>query len=222
MTIAPPDAIMASIERAFAAPPRLDPYPHWLLDEVLPDGMAARLAGMHPPGEAIGDGGGRRENSNDRRIFLGPDMQRRNPDCGALAAALQTPHLAATLARNCGADLDGALLRIEYCRDRGGFWLEPHTDIGAKRFTFLIYLNTPPAGEQWGTDIYRDAAGSFVGSAPSHENAGVAFVPAANSWHGFAPRPISAERRSLIINYVGPEWRSTHELAFADQPIRLA
>ncbi len=216
------DAVIASITRAFASPPRLDPYRHWLLDDVLPGGMAGRLAAIELPGEAIGEGGGRRENSNDRRIFLNPTMQQRHEECATLAAALQTPRMVGMLARTCGADLDGSLLRIEYCRDRGGFWLEPHTDIGAKRLTFLIYLTTPPAGEEWGTDIYRDSAGTLVGSAPSHENAGTAFVPAADSWHGFAPRRITGERRSLIINYVGPEWRSVHELAFADRPVALA
>ena len=32
-------------------------------------------------------------------------------------------------------------LRIEYCLDTDGFWLEPHTDIGAKLFTMLVYLS---------------------------------------------------------------------------------
>lgn len=31
-----------------------------------------------------------------------------------------------------------ALPRLEYAIDEDGFWLEPHTDIGIKKFTYLI------------------------------------------------------------------------------------
>ena len=99
-----------------------------------------------------------------------------------------------------------------------GFWLEPHTDIGAKFFTMLIYLNDPPAGEDWGTDVY-ESADKHLGSAPSGRNQGLVFVPGQTSWHGFEKRPITGIRRSLIVNYVTPEWRARHELAFSDKPI---
>ena len=44
-------------------------------------------------------------------------------------------------------------MRLEYAQDTDGFWLEPHTDLGVKLFTMLIYL--PDSGEQndLGTDI---------------------------------------------------------------------
>ena len=31
--------------------------------------------------------------------------------------------------------------------------------------------------------------------------------------------PLSGIRRSLIVNYVGPEWRARHELAYPDVPV---
>jgi hypothetical protein len=170
-------------------------------------------------GAALGDGGGRRETQNDRRRFLDPALQTHDPDCAALAQALQSSGLVSTLAARCGTSLAGTLLRIEYCRDRDGFWLEPHTDIGAKHFTLLIYLNTPPEGEDWGTDFYNEA-GALAATAPSRCNAGVAFVPGANTWHGFRPHPITGTRRTLIVNYVVPAWRSVHELAFPGRPVR--
>jgi hypothetical protein len=45
------------------------------------------------------------------------------------------------------------------------------------------------------------------------------FIPANNTWQGFHKRPIQGIRRSLIVNYVGAEWRARHELAFPDQPV---
>ena len=41
-------------------------------------------------------------------------------------------------------------------------------------------------------------------------------MPASDTWHGFHKRPIAGVRRSLIVNYVKPEWRSRHELAYPD------
>ena len=36
---------------------------------------------------------------------------------------------------------------------------------------------------------------------------------------GKAERPIAGVRKSIIVNYVGPEWRSRHELAFPDEAV---
>ncbi len=72
-----------------------------------------------------------------------------------------------------------------------------------------------------GTDI-MDAAGQVLGRAPGSFNAGLIFVPGPDTWHGFTRRPIRGVRRSLIVNYVRPEWRSRHELAFPETPVRAA
>jgi hypothetical protein len=211
-------AIARSIARAFATPPRETPYRHWILGDILPDGMAAALAHLPLAGQPTGEGAGRRETHKALRVFFNPSLQAAHPLARDLAAVMQSPGIVAQLSARCATALAGTMLRIEYCRDRHGFWLEPHTDIGAKRFTFLIYLNTPPDGEDWGTDLY-DATRQHAGTAPAHENAGLAFIPAADTWHGFRPRPITGLRRTLIINYVVPDWRSTHELAFPGEPV---
>ena len=80
----------------------------------------------------------------------------------------------------------------------------------------LVYLSTEPGSEAWGTDIL-DANLNLVATAPYKRNAGLIFIPGADTWHGFHRRPINGVRRSLIINYVKPEWRSRHELAFPDR-----
>jgi hypothetical protein len=208
------DAVVA----AFQVAPQTEPYRHFLLRDVLPPPVAARLRTLPAPGAPLGACGGRRETNNAFRVFFDAAQQAHDADCGALAQALQSPRVVAALAERNQARLDGTLLRIEYCRDADGFWLEPHTDIAAKRLTFLIYLNTPPPGEAWGTDIYS-ADGTLVGTAPSRANAGLAFVPANDTWHGFARRKITGVRCTLIVNYVTPDWRSVNELAFPTSPV---
>ena len=126
--------------------------------------------------------------------------------------------MAAALAARTGTELVGSHVRVEDCQDTDGFWLEPHTDIGAKLFTMLIYLTDRPEAEAWGTDLY-DAAGRHLGSAPGGFNRGLIFIPGPDTWHGVERRPIHGVRRSLIVNYVKPEWRSRHELAWPDRPV---
>ncbi len=118
------------------------------------------------------------------------------------------------LEQHCGLDLRSSFLRIEYCQDGAGFWLEPHTDIGAK----LIYLSPEPGAEAWGTDLLDDAR-NLVATVPAAFNSAFVFVPGDDSWHGFRKRPITAIRRSVIVNYVKPEWRSRHELVDPRHPV---
>jgi hypothetical protein len=109
-------------------------------------------------------------------------------------------------------------LRIEYCQDCAGFWLSPHTDIGVKKFTMQIYLSQEPGSREWGTDLLNEQK-TLVRRAPSTFNAGMIFIPGSNTWHAFAKRPIQGVRKSILVNYVGPEWRARHELCFPDQPV---
>jgi hypothetical protein len=166
----------------------------------------------------IADTFGKRETHNSTRLFFGADQRASFPVCDKLAASLQSDTVVRALETECAAELAGSYLRIEYCLDTDGFWLEPHTDIGAKLFTMLIYLSDEPGSEQWGTDIL-DGPENLVATTPYRRNGGLIFIPAANSWHGFHKRPIHGVRRSLIVNYVKAEWRSRHELAFPDRPV---
>lgn len=77
-----------------------------------------------------------------------------------------------------GTDLCTGRLRIEYCIDTDGFWLEPHIDISVKLFTMLVYLSQDPALRDAGTDVY-DATPehNLVVSAPHAANAGLIFIP---------------------------------------------
>ncbi len=194
------------------------PYRHWLLDRVLPEDTCAAIDALPVTPPAIGDTRGKRETHNSSRLFFGAEQRALHPVCAALASALQSDAVTRRLESLCGAALAGSFLRIEYCLDTDGFWLEPHTDIGAKLFTMLVYLSEEPGSEAWGTDIL-EAPNKLVATTPHVRNGGLIFVPAADTWHGFHRRQIIGVRRSLIVNYVKPEWRSRHELAFPERPV---
>jgi hypothetical protein len=194
------------------------PYRHWLLGDVLPAEACAAVTALPFAPPAIDDTQGKRETHNSTRVFFAPGNRARFAVCDDVAEVFQSPATVRKLEAACGVMLKGSLLRIEYCQDTDGFWLEPHTDIGAKLFTMLIYLSTGPGAETLGTDIY-DAAKNHVGAAPAPYNSGLIFVPGADTWHGFERRPIRGVRKSLIVNYVKDEWRSRHELAYPDRAV---
>ena len=194
------------------------PYPHWLLEHCLPDTVVDAITSLPIAPPRIDDTQGRRETHNDSRIHFGAQHRNRYAVMDTLSRVFQSRQVLDAMQTITGAHLSGTSLRIEYCQDSDGFWLEPHTDIGVKKFTMLIYLNREPQGSDWGTDIYSDHD-THVGRAPAGVNRGLIFVPSDKTWHGFEKRPMNGVRKSLIINYVGPEWRNRHELCFPEDPI---
>ncbi len=196
------------------------PYTHWLIERCLPDRVIDAVTALPIAPARITDTLGRRETNNASRIHFGETQRSRYHVMDRLARVFQSREVTTALETVTGARLTGMSLRMEYCLDMDGFWLEPHTDIGVKKFTMLIYLNREPAALDWGTDIYADAD-TRVGRAPAGFNSGLIFVPGDKTWHGFERRPINGVRRTLIINYVGPEWRNRHELCFPESPICL-
>ena len=210
----------SAFRQSFSLADRQDaPFTHWLLSDVLPAESANAILALPfdpPPGMDLSSG--RREANNDERVYFDPANQARFPVCQATATALQAPETIAAINRLCGIDLTGTNLRIEYTMDRDGFWLEPHTDIKVKRFTMLIYLSKEDWAYDLGTDLY-DGAGTHVGAAPFIHNHGLIFIPGDDTWHGLERRPIPGIRRSLIVNYVTPDWRAREELCFPDRTV---
>lgn len=188
------------------------PFDFWLLEDPLPEADADALADLaiDPAANAVFDG--RRESNNDLRVYFTPEIQARHAVCGRIADAFKHSRVIGAIEARTGADLDACRLRIEYCQDADGFWLEPHTDILVKKFTMLIYLSDDPDLRDAGTDVY-DGDGLWAGTTPYDKNLGMIFIPGPNTWHGFRRRPIRGVRKSIIVNYVGPEWRDTWELA---------
>ena len=193
---------------------RTAPFRYWLLADALPAATVEAIAGLpfKPPGQAQFDG--RREANNSTRVYFSSENQIRFPVCREVADAFKHPLVTSTIERETGTDLSQGQLRVEYCQDVDGFWLEPHVDIPVKLFTMLVYLSGEPELKDAGTDIY-DATPQHnrVGTASYERNKGLIFIPDKDTWHGFSLRPIKGVRKSIIINYVAPGWRDTFELA---------
>jgi hypothetical protein len=216
----PTEAVKRSIEAGFAdARCHEDPYRHWLLGGVFPAAIAAELRHLPFAPPRLDGVSGKRELHNDKRHYFDAANNARFPQCGAVAEAFQSPEVVGVIRRRTGLDLTGTYVRLEYAQDVDGFWLEPHTDLGVKKFTMLIYLSDGPEQGDLGTDIYR-APGDWAKRTPFDDNSALIFVPDHNSWHGLERRPIHGVRKSVIMNYVTEDWIAREQLAFPSIPVR--
>ena len=214
--------IASSIMNAFDRAERFDaPYRHWQFDAMFPDGVVEELQSVEFPIGDLGGISGKRELHNDQRHYVDQKNMRRLPVFAALGNVFQSPMMAQKIEEFFGVNIGGTFLRIEYTQDIDGFWLEPHTDLGVKRLTILIYLSDEAGHDDLGTDIY-DADKQWNKRAPFTPNSAMAFVPGDNTYHGFAKRPINGVRKSLILNYVTTDWRDREQLAFPDATIQTA
>ena len=219
---ASPDSLQAACRESFVrslgqAERSERPYRHWILSEVLPPDLAVALDDLPVQAPDLHGVSGSREVHNNTRRYVDREAIAAYPACRALAEAFQDPRTVAAIEQITGARLGGCCLRIEYAQDTDGFWLQPHTDLGVKKFTLLYYLS-PRDCADLGTDIYADAD-TWSHRAPFEPGAALAFVPSNNTWHGFEPRPIPVVRKSLIVNYVTAEWRAREQLAYPDTPV---
>jgi len=207
----------ASIEQrqAFAAP-----YQHFLVDNLLPASVARELNELPFSAPTLDGVSGRRELHNDQRSYFDAQAMEQFPVMRPIADALQAPELTKLIATAFDAPIDDTYLRLEYAVDTDGFWLEPHTDLGVKKFTCLLYLSELPGHDELGTDIYADKD-THVGRSPFKQNSAMIFVPSDKTWHGFEKRPINGLRKSVILNYVTRDWLAREQLSFPDATVRL-
>ena len=161
---------------------------------------------------------GKRELHNPTRTYFDVENREKYAHCEACSQAFQDNRVTEAIECQFGTNLDGTYLRIEYAQDTDGFWLQPHSDLGVKNFTMLLYASKDEAHKNLGTDIY-DADKKHVTQSPFEANGALVFVPADNTFHGVEPRTIEGVRKSIIINYVTDEWRAREQLAFPDAPI---
>lgn len=190
------------------------PFDYWLLDNPLPEGCCDEIANLPFPPPEGADFSGRRETNNALRVYFTPENQAKFAVCRRLVEGFQDAGVRAAIEEATDTDLSDSHLRIEYCQDTEGFWLEPHTDILVKKFTMLVYLSDDPKLANTGTDIHEGPPDfKYVGSAPYGKNKGVLFIPGEHSWHGAGHHPIKGIRKSIIINYVTSAWREKWELA---------
>lgn len=208
-------SLLASFDNADSSD---EPYRHWFLSDLLPADSVAAIADLPFEAPDLGGVSGKREVHNATRRYFDIENRDRYPVVAAFSEAFQSNTITRAVEQTFGTKLNGTYLRIEYAQDTDGFWLEPHTDLGVKLFTCLLYLSGDPSHATLGTDIY-DADKGHVGRSPFAPNAAMVFVPSDVTYHGFEPRPISGIRKSLIVNFVSNEWRAREQLAFPDQPI---
>jgi hypothetical protein len=212
------EACRASFARSLrSAVANDEPYRHWVLRDMLPAGVATALDDLPFTAPSLDGVSGSREIHNNTRRYVDAPAIAEHAVCRSLAEAFQDPETVALIEDVTGARLDGCCLRIEYAQDTDGFWLQPHTDLGVKKFTLLYYLG-PDAQPDLGTDIYVDAK-TWSHRAPFDPGAALVFVPSDITWHGFEPRPIPVVRKSLIINYVTEAWMAREQLAYPDTPV---
>ena len=119
---------------------------------------------------------GKRELHNNTRKYFDVENRENFPVCEAIAQAFQDKRVTSHIEKVFGTDLKGTYLRIEFAQDIDGFWLEPHTDLGVKVFTMLVYLSKDPSHTDLGTDIY-DGEKRHVGRSPFTPNAAMVFIP---------------------------------------------
>ncbi len=214
--------IAAAFEAAIAARRGFErPYPHYLMDNVFPREVSDELAELPFAPPVLNGVSGKRELHNDQRSYFDAVGVARFPVMGAVAEALQSTRIVSQIHDAFDAPIDDTFLRLEYAQDVDGFWLQPHTDLGVKRFTCLIYLSDGPGHEALGTDIYERPDKHF-GVSPFKRGGAMVFVPGDNTWHGFEKRPIEGVRRSVILNYVTEEWRAREQLSYPDATVRVA
>jgi hypothetical protein len=194
------------------------PYPHWFLTRCLPDDVAEEITALPFPAPALGGVSGKRELHNATRKYFDIENRKEFPAVEAFAQAFQSKTVTGLIERHFGTHLKDTYLRIEYAQDTNGFWLEPHTDLGVKVFTMLLYLSKHKSHADLGTDIY-DTEKRHIGRSPFVPNGAMVFVPSTDTYHGFEPRQIDGIRKSIIINYVTNEWRAREQLSFPEAPI---
>lgn len=194
------------------------PYTHWLLSHCLPDDALDAVLALPfeaPPLDGIS---GKRELHNNTRKYFDAENMQKFAVCKAVNEAFQSKAVTDCIEKHFGTNLDGSYLRVELAQDTDGFWLEPHTDLGVKLFTMLLYTSKDPSHADLGTDIY-DAGKTHAGRSPFESNGALVFVPSDITYHGFERRKINGVRKSVIINYVTNDWRAREQLAFPNQPI---
>lgn len=212
------DAMRASMASASSSD---TPYRHWFLEHCLPDDAAKAIIDLPFAAPSLEGVSGKRELHNATRTYFDADNMERHPVCKAVNEAFQTPELTRDISSFFETNIEDSYLRVEYAQDINGFWLEPHTDLGVKVFTMLLYISPDESHANLGTDIYN-ADKSHFGRSPFASNAAMVFIPSDNTYHGFEPRPIDGVRKSVIINYVTNDWRAREQLAFPQSPIKPA
>ena len=197
------------------------PYEYIECQNLFPDHILESLQSIQLPHFQYNQGYGARNIYNKHRHYFNQSNNLKYNSFASVAQAFQSSEVIGSIEQHFKVDLSGLSLRIEFTQDTDGFWLKPHTDIGAKKFTMLIYISDGPGHEELGTDIYA-SPGQHVRACCAKPNSAMAFIPTDSTWHGFEKRPIEGVRKTAIVNYVTSDWQERGELAFPSHPVYAA
>jgi hypothetical protein len=117
------------------------PYRNWSLTACFPPEVVDDILALPFEAPSLEGVSGKRELHNNTRKYFDVENREQFPVCEAVAQAFQDKRVTSHIEKVFGTNLKGTYLRIEFAQDIDGFWLEPHTDLGVKAFTLLLYLS---------------------------------------------------------------------------------
>jgi hypothetical protein len=214
------------VSRLRAAAPIDEPYPHYVLDDVLPrdyyDALLAQLpdSGVYENLYEVTDLKLDHFRHRDQRDFSSgwtaslPAAQRDFWD--AFHGWFLGPDLARAALASFGIDFSGEVsVESQLIRHRAGYFLGPHSDANTKLVVLLLYLAPDESATELGTSVYRPKREGFgcpdskhypfedfvrVKTAPYRPNSLLAFRRSDRSFHGV--EPLRDDRPRDLIQYV--------------------
>ena len=136
------DVVKTFLKSVDSAKRSEQPYRHWALRGCFPADSVDDVMTLPFDAPSLDGVSGKRELHNNTRKYFDVENRENFPVCEAIAQAFQDKRVTSHIEKAFGTDLKGTYLRIEFAQDIDGFWLEPHTDLGVKAFTMLLYLST--------------------------------------------------------------------------------
>lgn len=202
-------AYPAISRRIRAATVHNQPFPHWMLSDVLPNSLLSTLCQQRERNRAYSCNGLRDGTSGVR--FITPHDICKNAPRRALVDHFSSESTICALETLTGVSLEGSRLRVSECSDQNGFWLAPHTDLPVKLLTMVIFSSETFDSQNLGTDLYHlDRSHSHRVHAT--RNSALLFAPGYNTIHGFERSIILGERQTYVVNFVTDEWANNSQL----------
>ena len=211
-------AVSASLVGCFDASKfSAKPFRHWLLSDILPVAVCDAIDALPVRPPKIEDTEGKRETHNSSRLFFGSTIAavircaRRSPPASSRPPRSSASNDCATSSCARRATCASSIASTPTASGSS------RTPTSAPSCSRCWSTFRPSRAARRGAPTFSTPISTSSPSRPTRATAGSIFVPGGDTWHGFHRRPINGVRRSLIINYVKPEWRSRHELAYPDR-----
>ena len=193
----------------------LDPFPHYVLEQVFPDDYYREMLRQLPSSDVyknlyeVTDLKLDHFRHRDQRDMDQGWTERLPPDQRLFWNSFNQWFLSEELARTVIESFgereswSGAVsVESQFIRHRAGYFLGPHSDLYTKLVVMLIYLAPDNSAEHLGTSLYRPKQAGFscphskhyafedfvrVKTAPYRANSLLAFVRSDISFHGLEP-----------------------------------